>query len=81
MWCAIRRVPVQDEQEKSFGCGGFVISNSNGNITMRFNVDDVGEKMFELSLDSEHYINGFGRTLIACCDNAITDAEKYDRRT
>ena len=49
--------------------------NSNGNITMRFNVDDVGEKMFELSLDSEHYINGFGRTLIACCDNAITDAE------
>jgi hypothetical protein len=50
--------------------------NDNGNITIRYNVDDVAEKMFELSLDSEHYINGFGRTIINCCDDAIKDAEE-----
>jgi hypothetical protein len=50
--------------------------NDNGNITIRYNVDDVAEKMFELSLDSEHYINGFGRTVIECCDAAIKEAEE-----
>lgn len=50
--------------------------NDNGNITIRYNVDDVAEKMFELSLDSEHYINGFGRTIIECCDAAIKEAEE-----
>lgn len=50
--------------------------NDNGNITIRYNVDDVVEKMFELSLDSEHYINGFGRTVIECCDAAIKEAEE-----
>ena len=50
--------------------------NDNGNITIRYNVDDVAEKMFELSLDSEHYINGFGRTIISCCDTAIKEAEE-----
>lgn len=50
--------------------------NDNGNITIRYNVDDVAEKMFELSLDSEHYINGFGRTILMCCDNAIKEAEE-----
>ena len=50
--------------------------NDNGNITIRNNVDDVAEKMFELSLDSEHYINGFGRTIIECCDAAIKEAEE-----
>lgn len=49
--------------------------NDNGNITIRYNVDDVTEKMFELSLDSEHYINGFGQTIIKCCDDAINEAE------
>lgn len=50
--------------------------NDNGNITIRYNVDDIAEKMFELSLDSEHYINGFGRTVIECCDAAIKEAEE-----
>lgn len=50
--------------------------NDNGNITIRYNVDDVVEKMFELSLDSEHYINRFGRTVIECCDAAIKEAEE-----
>lgn len=50
--------------------------NDNGNITIRYNVDDVAEKMFELSLDSEHYINGFGHTIIKCCDDAIKEAEE-----
>lgn len=50
--------------------------NDNGNITIRYNVDDVAEKMFELSLDSEHYINGFGYTIIKCCDDAIKEAEE-----
>lgn len=50
--------------------------NDNGNITIRYNVDDVAAKMFELSLDSEHYINGFGRTVIECCDDAIKEAEE-----
>lgn len=50
--------------------------NDNGNITIRYNVDDIAEKMFELSLDSEHYINGFGRTIIECCDAAIKEAEE-----
>ena len=50
--------------------------NDNGNITIRYNVDDVAEKMFELSLDSEHYINGFGNTIIKCCDDAIKEAEE-----
>jgi len=50
--------------------------NDNGNITIRYNVDDVAAKMFELSLDSEHYINGFGMTIIKCCDDAIKEAEE-----
>ena len=50
--------------------------NDNGNITIRYNVDDVAAKMFELSLDSEHYVNGFGRTILKCCDDAISEAEE-----
>lgn len=50
--------------------------NDNGNITIRYNVDDVAAKMFELSLDSEHYVNGFGHTILKCCDDAIKEAEE-----
>ena len=50
--------------------------NDDGEITIRYNVDDTVAKQFELSLDSEHYINGFGDTIIKCCDDAINEAEE-----
>ena len=50
--------------------------NDNGNITIKYNVDDFVEKMFELSLDSEHYIDGFGQTILQCCDDAIKEANE-----
>lgn len=47
--------------------------NQNGNITIVFNVDDNAMKMYELSLDSEQYIDNFGKTLMACCDECIAE--------
>lgn len=49
--------------------------NDNGNITIRFNVDNMAMKMYEVSLDSEYYLDNFGKTILMCCDDCIEEVE------
>lgn len=49
--------------------------NDNGNITIRFNVDNIAMKMYEVSLDSEYYLDNFGKTILMCCDDCIKEVD------